>query len=796
MTAAPLLAFGFSNPLLLWGLLAAAAPILIQLLLRRRDRVVAWAAQIYLRKAVEKQARRMRLESLLLMLLRTLMIALAALALAGPQFGTAVTTPSVPAPTHTILLVDTSLSMTTREAGQSRLGRARQIAREIVQGGAPGDTTEVLRITEALSPFVVRGPSLDVSDTVERIDQLSATDEAGAIAAALETLLQRTAQVPDSSSTRVVVLSDFQKTNWLPGSDEIRKRIQEALRELARRADLHLVAVTDVDSTNVAITRLETEEGTAGLGAAIPLTVTLQNFGTAQAEDRTLVLTLDGEICEQQQVTIPADGSIDVTFHCTPRQAGELVLTASIDEDALTADDTRQLVVNVRDQLNVLLVNGRAAPTPIARATGFVELVLGAAAGPAGSTAGPPIVTETIEHGQLISTDLSRFDVVVLCDVPLVTLNEIELLDRHLRRGGGVIVGMGPQVDLRGYESTLFDAEQGLLPARVPRTVDATQSGEGWFRFDPGDYQHPVLQPFRGNEDSGLLTTRIDRYTVLEPTDGVDVQIPLHFETGDPALLERRVGRGRLVVIPTSLDDAWGNWPLWPSYLPMILRLTRYAAAGTTQTPSLTVGDSIHVEADTTAAAPPVATLTSPAGTQTVLSLDEQSKTPLLISPPTAWRGLYEVRFADEPDHIDRFAVNPPPIESDTTVATEQELARQLLADTRFEYATMWEPDVDRGETAGEVTDRAATTLLLVVAGLMIVELLLTRSLVLGLAGLLGVIAFTLAGIGNPSGLAGAGLCVVAAGLIAFRSLSRRPGRSTGQMSTRPRSRFAAGGRS
>ncbi|QDU37133.1 hypothetical protein Mal4_14410 [Maioricimonas rarisocia] len=779
MTSATILALTFANPLLLWGLLAAAAPILIQLLLRRRDRVVAWAAQIYLRKAVQKQARRMRMESLLLMLLRTLLIALAAVALAGPQLGSTVSTPTVPPPTHTILLIDTSLSMSIREAGQSRLGRARQLARNVVQEGTPGDTTEVLRITRALSPFVVRGPSLDVTDTVDRIDQLATTDEEGAVAVALEKVLERTTQVPESSTIRVVVLSDFQKSNWLPASDEVRKRTQDALRELARQTDLHLISVSEADIENVAITHLATEGETAGLGTAIPVTVTLRNFDSSRAEERTLVLTLGGEICEQQRVTVPAGGSTDVTFRCTPQQAGELVISAEIEEDSLAADDTRQLVLNVRDRLNVLLVNGRAAATPIARASGFVELALRAASAATGGLDGPPVASETIDHSQLPAADLSRFDVVCLCDVPLITPEEIELLTRHLRQGGGVLIGMGPQADLQGYESTLFDNERGLLPARLLRRADATSTGQGWFRFDPGDYQHPILQPFRGNEDAGLLTTRIDTYVVLQPTGTGEVQIPLRYGTGDPAVLERRLGRGRLLVTTTSLDDAWGNWPLWPSYLPMIVRMTRYSAAGGAHTPSLIVGDSIRVEADSSTAEPSVATLTSPAGTQTVLSLDEQAGTPLLISPPTAWRGLYELSFAADSSDVRRYAVNPPPAESDPSVATQQELARELLSDARFEYGTTWEPRVDASLASEEGSDQTSTGLLLLVAGLMGVELLMARSFNWGLAGLLVVAACGAAALGGVAGLFAAVICLVAAAMLLTAPLRRQNGKSS-----------------
>ena len=70
----PLLAFGFTNLAMLGWLAAAAAPLLIHLWSRRRFRQVSWAAVEFLRAAVRKNARRLRLQNWLLIALRTLLI--------------------------------------------------------------------------------------------------------------------------------------------------------------------------------------------------------------------------------------------------------------------------------------------------------------------------------------------------------------------------------------------------------------------------------------------------------------------------------------------------------------------------------------------------------------------------------------------------------------------------------------------------------------------------------------------------------------------------------------------------
>src|SRR5690606_17484503 len=58
---------------------------------------------------------------------------------------------------------------------------------------------------------------------------------------------------------------------------------------------------------------------------------------------------------------------------------------------------------------------------------------------------------------------------------------------------------------------------------------------------------------------------------------------------------ESDYGAGRVMLVTTSLDDRWGSWALWPSFLPMMHRLVDHATAGSVPKPAL-VGDVIRRE--------------------------------------------------------------------------------------------------------------------------------------------------------------------------------------------------------
>ena len=94
----PIIAFQlpeFANGGMLWGLAAAAAPLVIHLLSRRRFRETPWAATEYLLAALEESKRRMRLEQWLLLVLRTLLIVLVVAALAQPRMPSSGSTAAV-----------------------------------------------------------------------------------------------------------------------------------------------------------------------------------------------------------------------------------------------------------------------------------------------------------------------------------------------------------------------------------------------------------------------------------------------------------------------------------------------------------------------------------------------------------------------------------------------------------------------------------------------------------------------------------------------------------------------------
>src|SRR5437762_1415289 len=118
----------FINPWLAGGAATASIPIIIHLLNKQRYKKVVWGAMHWLWASFRKSRRRLQIEQLILLAVRTLILLLLALALARPilQQGAAFFTgrPS----THRVIVLDNSYSMGQLSNGKPLFEKAKQLA--------------------------------------------------------------------------------------------------------------------------------------------------------------------------------------------------------------------------------------------------------------------------------------------------------------------------------------------------------------------------------------------------------------------------------------------------------------------------------------------------------------------------------------------------------------------------------------------------------------------------------------------------------------------------------------------
>ncbi len=663
----------FANAaMLLWGL-AASLPIIIHLLSRRKYRETAWAAMEFLLAAVRKNARRIRIEQLILLLVRVAILVLLAAALADPVFSLFSSLGAVLGTggrMHYLLVLDVSYSMDYRTGDKSRLDHAKELAAQLVRDSHQGDGFTLVLMGDP-PQVAISDPAFDPRDVVDEIESVRVRHGGANLSmtlAEIENVLQEVARRQTRlTATTVCFFTDLGRTTW---EDAAAPNCRSRIGRLGEMASLALFDVGQADAANAALTAFELREPLVTAGREVTFEAEVQAFGTREQIGRRIVLLVDGQQVRAENIEIPSSGRATVALTHTFDAPGEHQLEVRLGDDALPLDNHRWLSVPVRESVEVLCVEGREGA---ARHLAY-------ALEP--SRASTPRVRPLVRlENALLEQDLSRFDCVVLCNVGRFSREEAAALYDYVSSGGGLLVTLGDLVQPESYNAQLGGEASGrrVLPARLERVASA-----GNYFFAPRDYRHPIVAAFAGHERSGLLTTPVWKCVQVKPYDSAAARVALAFDNGDPAIIEQGVGRGRAILLttavsPDSVDRAtnpptpWTALTTWPSFPPLVQEMLAFAVRGRFETRNVLVGEPLE---GSLLGATPSAPLTvrTPGGETERVPLQHAREISTWSFGGTTASGVYAVEFGPPVDQVQRFAVNVNARESDL-----ERLDRELL---------------------------------------------------------------------------------------------------------------------
>ncbi len=710
------------------GAAAATIPVLIHLLARRRFRRIRWAAIEFLIDAEKRNRRRILLEQIILLTLRCLAILLISLVISRPFVQPRGWTAILGGPQRTerIFLLDDSYSMGYGAGPETCFESAKQNLTRLlawVQRNSPGDSVTVLRTSEPDVPLAA-GVYLDeasATELSERIEALRPSQRTLQLDQAVQTIRRTLDENPGILSATLFVISDFQRVDWVESTareDTSEARADEAVESVdfgslfedGRSLDVVLVAVGDQEASNRSLAGLSPAQGRFVAGIAGRIEAVVANQADAQADQLELQVSV-GPL-PAQAATIPTISArqtavvpLDVSFAAS----GFEEIRVELPPDGLPVDDSRVEVVKVDDSLRLLVVNGEPS------ADAYLDEVhlLNAALRPAGPVFSGNSI-QTADELELETAELSDFHAVILANTYRLSDPAVERLEAFVRGGGGLLIFLGDQVDPEAYNDALHAEGAGLLPVALSEIVQAPPGGVA---LAEGDYLHPVVRVFGGRDNPFRSNIAVNRFFGVQQGDEPPEDAPATAAVvprivaflGDaersPAIVEKRFGAGRVMLVTTSCDLEWNNWAKDPSYVVAMLETVQYIARHTATSEDRLVGEPIEIAIDP-ARHEPEAALRTPAypaereiGLSAVPAADGTGL--VLRWEATHSAGVYRfvLRNRNGFDEQRLAAVNLDPREGDLTVAGEQDL-RRVLPQVSFQYVTSAE-ELDELGAAG-----------------------------------------------------------------------------------------------
>ena len=717
------------------GLAAAAGPLIIHLLNRQRYRVVEWAAMDFLRQAVRRNRRIIRLRDLLLLAVRMLCVLALGLALARPYLKRSAVAVDPDQPVHAVLLVDNSLSMSYEQLDGTLLEEAKAEAEGLLERLPAGSPVSVLPLCGSATEFS-RGAYRTKEDALEALRAIEPVDRAASAAAAVDMAMEACRRVPDLPTKQVVLLSDQQRTNWPSGT---------LAAQLARLpAPLQVVKVAPKDTQNAWIADFRLQDAIADLGTPAVFLATIRYQGHVPRYDVQVTLKVDGATIATQPVELQPGQSREVSFSLSAdhfeegfrsgdfgrhRRVMFVGAEVSIPHDRLAADDQRFLVVPVVAQLPVVFVDQygrdedprrnlygetyrlRRLLAPVTREKGVSGSGLEVRGGqpvvpqPNSEPLAPspePLAPSLI---QVRHVKIDGVDRDLLKDARLVVIGGVSdpgaavpLLRRYVQQGGNLVITAGGDFDPKAWTDAGWLSGLGILPAPLLAEPVGSLPGATSGKLEPFqlDFASMVddyflLEQTSTEELKDLYRLPYFFKAVVADLDAKVLDSPprvlARFTNGVPFMIRRTIGRGQVLLVTSGIFRDWNTLTATNTVL-IFDRIFRRMLRRTLPRRNMTTTGQLVLSTGA-ATRHDRFTLTDPDGREAWISVDAlgADRYGITLRNITA-RGGYRViarRAVDTPEDSPRtglreilVAVNGPARESELDALDEEALGQRL----------------------------------------------------------------------------------------------------------------------
>lgn len=561
---------GFLAPILLLGVLGAAIPIVLHLYFRQRGQRVPFSAMAFLLRSHRREERGIRLKQLLLLALRVGLLLLLPIAMAQPftrcgQQETAVQGGDR-LPTSVVFVVEDSpwMSATGRdEAGWEAAERAIETrARQLRAWDRAAIVLAASRPVLVSELVAERSALLQAWSRTE--PRFAGSDLGAALLEAREVHAQG-----QLSSRRTVIVGAAGEESW-----------REVLgRDPTRWRGLGQIEFVDLDppEAHVGLGALRVEDAGEVARDAVRVVAPLQAEGVAAGTTVRAHLRVGDEEVDTQEVALDGEGRAAVNFVHTVSGQGVLPVMVHLEgAPGWGAAHRRHSVVERGSGMRLVVVNGDPRSIRFNDELFFLEEALRALERGGVSLNVTTVTVEGLQDGHVDGAD-----VLLLANVGSLPVERVRRIQERVEAGMGLWIAAGDNLDPDAREQRLAPLfPRPIRSRRLLARSDDPDASIRAVRLSNIDRNHPVFRVFSAHGGESLQNVHVYQYILLEPDTSSEVRTLATFSDGAPALVERRMGQGRVLFWTSTLDMDWTDLPLRGAYVPLVHRSLEFLSRG------------------------------------------------------------------------------------------------------------------------------------------------------------------------------------------------------------------------
>jgi len=534
----------FLNPFVLIGMAAAGIPLLLHLLNLRKLRVVDFSTLQFLHELQQTRVRKIRIQQILLLIIRTLIIICAVFAFARPTIPSSLPLLSMQQRTSVVLLIDNSASMEASDQRGVRFRQAKAAALSIIQGLKDGDEVAVLPLANP-DPLHAVSFTRTFAIAQEALEQMQLADARAEVPVAL-----RHAQLllDDASEAHreIYVISDAQSSLTVrPPAD--------SATILHTAATVFLVRIgngQDGLEQNISVDSLHVLTALFQPDRPIEVETFVRNGSSKDATGVIVTLAFDGVRVAQRVLDVPAGATRSSIISSPAQRRGMISVSTEVESDAIDRDNKRYAGVLIPPRPRVALVG---TPSDVVFARTSLRMP--------GSEADQPVVDVYPNLAALLPS-ISSVDVAIICGGD-VRDADVSSVRQFVEGGGGVLLFASKE-----NGATMIGSSMGLTIGEA----SASYVRDPW-KFTSVERVHPLFQGvFKGTTDSKRIVESPTIQTMRSASGGQT----LIQAGGGTFLAETTRGNGRLLYCAVPPTMAWSTLPVTGFFPAFVVRSVLY----------------------------------------------------------------------------------------------------------------------------------------------------------------------------------------------------------------------------
>ena len=326
---------------------------------------------------------------------------------------------------------------------------------------------------------------------------------------------------------------------------------------------------------NLSISSLNYASGPLQSSGVARFEAIVENHGREVANGASIEFWVEGKRTRKQEVgqINPGDSRV-IPYFVNFNNPGDLSLEAKLmsNGDDLDADNGRFAVVNIKETVRVLCVNGNSSGEIGRNVRSAVYYAVRALRLKSSAEEAAVEVTQINAIDLPQEERLDDFNIVVLANHANPDPSTVGRLHGFAERGGGLILFAGTNFiagadeDADPNEPFMIgegDERQSLLPAMLKEAKTA-ENESGWSIKTP-DSDHPLAAIVKRLPEEIVNSARINRIMDSEPAPESQVILRIA-ENNAPLLLARDIGAGSVLMFTTSADRNWNALAIHPLY--------------------------------------------------------------------------------------------------------------------------------------------------------------------------------------------------------------------------------------